>query len=262
LVPTPDDDVDRWPDPDEVARWRRALTAIAERERRERAVIEPAGIRVDHGDLVADYGPVKFLVASTRSIAGGLPDEEELFESIDAWVAFDRPAGPGVLLPRDQAAIDAWELDLAAAEAAWPALIERVVHDVEATTDLHVTWQLEREDEQVVIPPHEGATFARFGGPPLAKRTFLLPELWVRTDGLGTYRLGPLDNGDPDAVAFSLASFAERVQDDVIDEVWGAWPPCPRHGHPLQVTSEGHRAAWVCPAGGDRGVDVGALAQS
>ena len=96
--------------------------------------------------------------------------------------------------------------------------------------------RLEREGGADVITFHEAATFVRVGGRSLAKRTLLLPELWVRTDGLGTYRLGPLDNGDPDAVAFSLASFAERVQDDVIDELWGAWPPCPRHDHPLQAT--------------------------
>jgi hypothetical protein len=107
-VRTIDDDPERWPDPGEVARWRQALTAIAEREGHERGVDEPAAIRVDHGDLMADYGPVKFLVASTRNIAGQLPDERELFESIDAWVAFDRPEGAGVLLPRDQTTIDAW----------------------------------------------------------------------------------------------------------------------------------------------------------
>jgi hypothetical protein len=102
----------------------------------------------------------------------------------------------------------------------------------------------------------------RIGGPAPVKRKLLLPELWLTTDGLGSYRLGTIGTDDPDATARALASFTERVQDAVIDELWGAWPPCPDHGHPLEVITEADRVTWVCPTGGIRSMDVGELGES
>jgi hypothetical protein len=164
---TADEDLERWADLAEMARWTEALAGIAERERQERGVDEPVGVRVEDGDLLADYGPVKFLVATTWAI-DGLPEEGELFESIDEWIAFERPEGPGVLLLRDQAVIDAWLIDLGTAEAAWPTLIERVMHDVEATTNLRVSWHIDREDEEDVFPFHPEQPSCALVGPPLS----------------------------------------------------------------------------------------------
>jgi hypothetical protein len=189
-------DAKQWSDPAEFTRWQEALTAIADQERQERGVDERAGLRIDDGDLLAHYGPVKFLVATTRRV-DDLPDEQDLFERIDTWIVFERPAGPGVVLPRDRPSIDGRLDELTMAEHVWPALITQVMHDVEATTSIRVAWRLERQTEEVMIPFHEESTYVRFGGPPLAKRALLVPELWLRTARLGSFHLSGLETMRP-----------------------------------------------------------------
>jgi hypothetical protein len=248
-----------WGDEEEAGRWSAILARIAAQERVERGVDEPISLVADDGDLLAHFGPVKFLVASSRDI-DSLPDQDDLFEQIDEWIVFERPAGPGVLLPRDRAVIDARQRCLAISERAWPGLISLLVRDVEATTSLRVSWHLEPRDEERVVPFHEAATFVRFGGPPLAKRKLLVPELCLVTDRLGSFVLHDIDLDDRlEASLWLFASLAEWVQQAVIDEVWGAWPVCSQHGHPLDVETAGGRVSWVCPQGSVAPIEVGSL---
>ncbi len=53
-----------------------------------------------------------------------------------------------------------------------------------------------------------------------------------------------------------------QVQDDVIDEIWGAWPVCPGHQHPMSTTVVEETAMWTCPAEADIAVPIGRLGDS
>jgi hypothetical protein len=57
-----------------------------------------------------------------------------------------------------------------------------------------------------------------------------------------------------------VAELAELVQDRMIDVVWGAWPPCPVHGHPLMPQADDATAWWVCPSDESWKAAVGTLA--
>ncbi len=63
--------------------------------------------------------------------------------------------------------------------------------------------------------------------------------------------------------ALSIADMAEHiasyVQDDVTDEIWGAWPVCPGHQHPMTPTVERETAMWTCPAEADIAMPIGQL---
>ena len=46
----------------------------------------------------------------------------------------------------------------------------------------------------------------------------------------------------------ATVELAGRVQDDVLEELWGPpWPECPQHGHPAGPALAGQVAAWTCP---------------
>ena len=139
-------------------------------------------------------------------------------------------------------------------------MIALLVDDVEATTSLRMSWRLERRDEEKAVPFHEAATFVRFGGPPLAKRKLLVPELWLVTDRLGSFVLHDIDLDDRlGASLWLFASLVEWVQQAVIDEVWGAWPVCSQHVHPFDVETADGRVSWVCPRGSLAPIEVGCL---
>ncbi len=52
-----------------------------------------------------------------------------------------------------------------------------------------------------------------------------------------------------------------KLQDAVVDVLWGAWPECPDHpnGHPLTVDERHGAAAWVCDRTGRVVARVGEL---
>lgn len=50
------------------------------------------------------------------------------------------------------------------------------------------------------------------------------------------------------ALTARLVQIADIVQDEVTDELWGAWPECPLHRtHPLAPRELSGEAVWVCP---------------
>jgi len=52
---------------------------------------------------------------------------------------------------------------------------------------------------------------------------------------------------------------ASAIQDEVIDELQGAWPLCPRHDHPLDATVLHGLAVWTCPHDGSFVAAIGGL---
>ena len=61
------------------------------------------------------------------------------------------------------------------------------------------------------------------------------------------------------SVADIASDIAPQVQDDVIDEMWGAWPVCPAHQHPMSPTVLEGTAVWACPGEADIAVPIGQL---
>lgn len=61
------------------------------------------------------------------------------------------------------------------------------------------------------------------------------------------------------SVAHIAFDIAFQVQDDVTDEIWGAWPVCPAHPHPMSPTVVEDTAVWTCPVEADITVPIGRL---
>jgi hypothetical protein len=56
-----------------------------------------------------------------------------------------------------------------------------------------------------------------------------------------------------------VATLAELIQDHVIDEIWGEWPACPHHRHPLDAEADDGTAWWVCRTNPDSKWAIGSL---
>ena len=58
----------------------------------------------------------------------------------------------------------------------------------------------------------------------------------------------------------ATGSLAGLVHEDVIEEVHGALPQCPRHPHPIEVNyTDAGRPVWRCPKTPDITVAIGEL---
>ena len=74
-----------------------------------------------------------------------------------------------------------------------------------------------------------------------------LPYLF--TDSLSVHRTWLPWADDEEEATVQLA---DRLQDDVLDELWGqAWPACRGHEHPARPCAIDGKAVWVCPTTGD-----------
>ena len=249
----------RWgPDQDAWDRWHQALAAAAERLHDERGIADPWQLAVGWEVLWAEYGDLSLRVAGVGADLGG-PDD--LFDEIDRWAAWDRPAGPGRVLDRDRQVMAAWRVRLPELQQFWEGVARRVFRDVEATTDLVPTWEVVVHEDETVWPglPYPGTGGVAWLNPDgdtheLPRRPLDFPEVWLETPH--THRQLP-DLTDEDE---AISHLADELQDDVIEEVHGAWPQCPRHPHPLSVgdTDDG-RPAWVCPDAPDVTVPIGEL---
>jgi len=62
------------------------------------------------------------------------------------------------------------------------------------------------------------------------------------------------------SIADIATDIAYQVQDDVTDEIWGAWPVCPVHQHPMSPGAVEETAMWTCPADADIAAPIGRLA--
>lgn len=254
-----------WPDQGEWSRWNAALTNVRARLQQERGVNEPWQLTTGWGALWAEYGDLRLRVAG---VGAEVTDQDDLFEQIDEWVAFDRAAGPGRVLDRDRQAMAEWRQQIPTLRQLWEEAARRVFRDVEATTDLQLPWKIEvHEDEPDWSAIHQrfvggGGIGGVVGGilpmdmpmPELPRRPLNFPQIWLEIGGHG--RSLPAVNNEADATAH----LADVVQEDVIEEVHGAWPPCPRHAHPLEVHyADAGRPMWSCPTTPDITVPIGEL---
>lgn len=241
----PDLPASSWPDVQEAERWVRALARAAQRQQADRDVGEPYSMTSAYGLLWVNYGRLRFSVAGADM---AVTSEQDLFERIDRWVAFERHGGQQNLLGRDRAFIQEWRAVLPQSQAHYEQGARLVFRDLEATTSLRWRWQVsvhEEEQQPPPFPPHavEAGIWiseAQTDRQP-TRRPARLPLVWLDTDHFGT----ALPTGVR-SVAEAAALIAEAVQDRVIEEIHGAWPPCPDHGHPLALGGTGS-PSWTCP---------------
>lgn len=233
------------PDQDAWDRWHRALAAAAERLHDERGIADPWQLAVGWEVLWAEYGELSLRVTGEGADLDG-PDE--LFDEIDRWVAWDRPAGPGRVLDRDRQAMAAWRARLPELQQFWEGVARRVFRIVAASTGLEVTWTVVVHEDEAVWPTFPGSRTGVFVGvisdgdpPPLARRPLAFPQVWLESP-LAHRHLRDMT----DEVEATAELFAE-LQDDVFEEVHGAWPRCPRHPHPLDMSwTDDGRPVWRC----------------
>jgi hypothetical protein len=88
---------------------------------------------------------------------------------------------------------------------------------------------------------------------PPDRRELALPELWLEAGNWA------ISLPEPDDVTDAVAHVADKVQDEVMEELCTTWPTCRGHQHPLTVEALGDLARWVCPDGGGNGVEIGGL---
>jgi hypothetical protein len=252
-----------WPDQEEWNRWQDALAGAARRLKEERGVEEPWRLAVGWGALWAEYGDLRLRVAGEGI---EVTDPDDLFDEVDHWVAFDRHAGPGRVLDRDRQAMAEWRHRLPAVRQFWEKVAVHVFRDVEATTDLRLPWKVvvhEDEPDWAAIRNSVDGGISAVGGvlmdiptPWPGRRPSNFPQVWIETPHTG--RSLPEMDDEADAIGY----LADMVQEDVIDEIHGAWPQCPRHSHPLEVHySDTARPVWKCPTTPDIAVAIGELAR-
>lgn len=255
-----------WPDRDEWARWQAAMVSATQRLRDERGVDDPWRLTVGWGALWAEYDDRRLRVAG---VGAELQTADDLFDELDSWVAFQRMAGPGRVLDRDRRAMAEWRERIPAVQEFWERVAPRVFRDVEATTNIHFLWRIVVHEDgpdwsaiRAAVMDGGAGVGGVVGGivamgspmPTLARRPLNFPEIWVETPHTG--RSLPEMTDEDEATGY----LAELVQEDIIEEVHGAWPECPRHPHPLEVDyTESGSPVWKCPKIPDITVAIGEL---
>jgi hypothetical protein len=68
--------------------------------------------------------------------------------------------------------------------------------------------------------------------------------IFIYLNGKASTVFEVLTGGLPDPLYVEMA---DRIQEEVIDEVRGARPRCPRHAHPLEPALVDDGGGWVCP---------------
>ncbi|MEU2350676.1 hypothetical protein [Modestobacter sp. NPDC049651] len=244
-----------WPDQGEWDHWEAALRDVADRLRQQRGVEDPWSLTVEFGGLWANYGDFRIQVAGPHTDADPL-DTSTFSDEIDDWVAWDRRSGPGVRLDRDLQAMADWRARLPLLQQLWEQAAPRVFRDVTAAAGRDVPWQVVLQETETVSPdwpgpPRQGIWIVE-GEVELRERELDFPRIVLELPHT-TIHLMPL--AEDEDVEDAVATLAGEVQDEVIEEVHGAWPTCLAHEHPMRASStEEGPARWRCPT--DHGVSV------
>lgn len=127
--------------------------------------------------------------------------------------------------------------------------------DLESTTDTHAESAILRYDDWIFESAQDPSSWLLGGSEEQGVDADPGDELWLACRfGSHTFAL----HGER-SIAEMAAEVASQIQDDVIDELWKAWPRCPSHEHPMSPTVEGSIAVWMCPANDDVATPIGEL---
>ncbi len=154
--------------------------------------------------------------------------------------------------------MDAWRARLPDLLAIWERAAQRVFDDVVATTPIRWKWRVSVHEDEIVFPDiPDGVTGIWASTQPAGwapdRRTLALPELWLEAGNRA------ISLPEPDGETDAVVHVADKVQDEVMEELCTTWPTCRGHGHPLAIDAPGDVASWVCPDGGGFLVEIGAL---
>jgi hypothetical protein len=65
---------------------------------------------------------------------------------------------------------------------------------------------------------------------------------------------------DPSGPEEGVAFLADRLREHSLDEeIWGGWPMCPGHHHPMGTSVDDGDGVWMCPATGTVVAPIGRL---
>jgi hypothetical protein len=131
-----------------------------------------------------------------------------------------------------------------------------VISDVESTTPVRERSRVLRYDDWIYEDAQDPGSWLLDGGGAEGDEDYDEDdELAVacRFGGL-TFALDGAQS-----IADIAADIAFQVQDDVTDEIWGAWPVCLIHQHPMSPTVAEETAIWRCPAEAEIAVPIGQL---
>jgi hypothetical protein len=239
------------------AYWRAALDRVAHRIAQERGVRDDVDVSSAHEEILwVRYGGLELRVDPHGAV---VIDEADLFEQVDEWVAFDRPDGPGRVLQRDRDRVERYRQDLLVMRDRYHVAARLVFADVASSTTLNPRWEIVLHNRPP-LPYFPVSSPPGLHPPPPAQLTEesrdQLPDpVLTLICAVGDFDL----HDDADTELRALFNMVDAVQDALIEEVHGAWPPCPAHGHPLEVEdgSDGV-AVWACPRGAPT-VPVGQL---
>lgn len=256
-----DHDLAQWPDQGQVQYWDGVLAEIAERERLDRDVLLRPFLRCDGELLWAHYdddGPWDRVAGPGADL-----DADTLFERIDQWVAFERSPAPTVLVERDRTFIAEVRSRLTAAIPNLIRAVELASADVVATTVLRPQWQVVLHEVGEMESPRSEAweRLVQMGRLP-AREAVRLP--FVSLDNGHPESSQPLRALEAMTVPHAVGTILSEIQDSMIDEVWGAWPACPMHGHPMEADcdnwdSDDNPVYWACPTTKSKITTIGSL---
>lgn len=135
-----------------------------------------------------------------------------------------------------------------------------VVRDIESTTSIRRTAGIQRYDDWVRESAQSPRSWVIDGIDEGDEAAVVEEEglaLVCHFDGQFDGHSFIVD-GDQ-SIAETAAGIAFQLQDDVMDEVWGAWPKCPQHAHPLSSEVVSGIAIWACPRDASSSVPIGQL---
>ena len=135
------------------------------------------------------------------------------------------------------------------------AALSLVIRDVESTTPVRERSAILRYDDWIFEDAQDPGSWL-FGGGDVESDEGDEMALACRF-AAHTFAL----DGDQ-SIADIATDIAFQVQDDVTDEIWGAWPVCPVHQHPMSPRIVEETAMWACPAEADVAVPIGRLGDS
>jgi hypothetical protein len=196
----------------------------------------PSGLRVVSSHRVDSVG--RFAVRE--------PDGRESIEFLAAAKAREQRAKRRAASAPTEEELEA----IARAEAA----LHLVVRDIEATTSFRQPSRAQRYVEWMAETPPDRLSESIAGRRHDDVDTDGEEEGIVLACHWGGHSFA-LSGDQPDLVL----DIARHLQDDVIHEVWGAWPPCPRHEHPMALDVVDGVTVWACRRDDDLVVPVGQL---
>jgi hypothetical protein len=141
---------------------------------------------------------------------------------------------------------------IAQAEAA----LHLVVRDIEATTSIRRPSRIQRYVEWMAETPPDRLSESIAGGRHDDVDTDGEEKGIVLACHWGGHSFALSGDHPPADLVLDIAG---QLQDDVIHDVWGAWPPCPRHEHPMALDVVDGVTVWACPRDDDLVVPVGQL---